>query len=141
MNHKISELYMTSICDSPFNKNLEDSLDYVTAYNSCLNDKINSVQGNIDNLVSQYQLRSDTLITAEQVNEDTMKLYINDYYYVITKGILYLLVLGIFIYFFGINNLIQGVQITGIVVKDKAIAIKDKAIEVKNKAVEIKDNI
>jgi hypothetical protein len=132
---------MSLICDSPFNNNLDNSLNYVNEYNSCLNNKISNAQKNMDNIVNQYQLRSDDLITAKQVNEDTMKLYINDYYYVITKGILYLLVLGIFIYFFGINNLIQGVQITGIVVKDKAIAIKDKAMEVKNKAVEIKDNI
>jgi hypothetical protein len=130
---------MSTICDSPFDKQLDNSLNYVNAYNSCLNDKITSVQKNMDNIVNQYQLRSDHLITAEQVNQDTMKLYINDYYYVITKCLLYLLVLSIFIYFFGINNLIQGVKITGVVVKDKAIALKDKAIEVKNKAVELKD--
>lgn len=130
-----------SLCDSPFNKNLDNSLNYINAYNSCLNDKIGSVQTTIDDSINAYQLRTDHLITAEQVNEDTMKLYINDYYYTITKGILYLLVLGIFIYFFGINNLIQGVQITGVVVKDKAIAIKDKVIEVKNKAVELKDTL
>jgi hypothetical protein len=128
-----------SLCDSPFNKNLDNSLNYINAYNSCLNDKIGSVQTNLDDNIHAYQLRKDHLITAQQVNEDTMKLYINDYYYIITKGILYLLVLGIFIYFFGINNLIQGVQITGVVVKDKAIEIKDKVIEVKNKAVELKD--
>ena len=130
---------MSLICDSPFDKHMDNSLNYVNAYNSCLNDKIESVQNNMDNIVNQYQLRKDDLITAEQVNEDTMNLYINDYYYMIIKGILYLLVLGIFIYFFGINNLIQGVKITGVVVKNKAIEIKDKAIEVKNKAVELKD--
>lgn len=130
-----------SLCDSPFNKNLDNSLNYINAYNSCLNDKIGSIQTTIDDSINTYQLRTDYLNTAHQVNEDTMKLYINDYYYTITKGILYLLVLGIFIYFFGINNLIQGVQITGGVVKDKAIAMKDKVIEVKNKAVELKDTL
>jgi hypothetical protein len=130
-----------SLCDSPFNKNLDNSLNYINAYNSCLNDKIGSIQTTIDDSINTYQLRTDYLNTARQVNEDTMKLYINDYYYTITKGILYLLVLGIFIYFFGINNLIQGVQITGVVVKDKAIAMKDKVIEVKNKAVELKDTL
>ena len=129
----------SSLCDSPFNKNLDNSLNYINAYNSCLNDKIGSVQTNLVDNLNKYQVRKDHLITAEQVNEDTMKLYINDYYYTVTKGILYLLVLGIFIYFFGINNLIQGVQITGVVVKDKAIAIKDKVIEVKNKAVELNE--
>lgn len=129
----------SSLCDTPFNKILDNSLNYINAYNSCLNDKLSHVQKDMDTIMSDYKLRSDNLITAEQVNEDTMILYKNDYYYIITKSIVYLSILGIFIYFFGINNLIQGVEITGNVVKDKAIAIKDKAIEIKNKAIELKD--
>ena len=73
-----------SLCDSPFNKNLDNSLNYINAYNSCLNDKIGSIQTTIDDSINTYQLRTDYLNTARQVNEDTMKLYINDYYYTIT---------------------------------------------------------
>lgn len=129
----------SSLCDSPFNKNLDNSLNYINAYNSCLNDKLSHLQKDMNTIMSDYKLQNDNLITAEQVNEDTMILYKNDYYYIITKSIVYLSILGIFIYFFGINNLIQGVEITGITVKDKVIEIKDKAIEIKNKAIELKD--
>jgi hypothetical protein len=39
----------------------------------------------------------------------------------------------IFIYMFGISNLIQGIKTTGGVLKDKAVVMKDKAIELKDK--------
>jgi hypothetical protein len=79
------------------------------------------------------------LITAEQANIETMKLYMTDYYYIVSKGIIYLIVMGCFIYFFGINNLIEGIKTSGVVIKDKAVELKDKAVELKDKAVELKD--
>ena len=78
---------------------------------------------------------NDEKTTADQLNKDTMNLYMTDYYYIIIKGILYFITLGIFIYFFGIYNLIDGIKTTGDVLKDKALVIKDKALEIKDKVV------
>lgn len=134
-----------SICESPFeliDSTSTDSLiidknkKYINDYEICMNNKLNNIQGKIDNIVSQKQLYNDEIITAEQVNNDTMDLYINDYYYIIIKSILYLIILGGFIYLFGINNLIERIKITSTVVKDKTINVKNKAIELKNKAIE-----
>jgi len=139
-----------SICESPFeliDSTSTDSLiidknkKYINDYEICMNNKLNNIQGKIDNIVSQKQLYNDEIITAEQVNNDTMDLYINDYYYIIIKSILYLIILGGFIYLFGINNLIERIKITSTVVKDKTINVKNKAIELKNKAIELKDKI
>ena len=129
-----------AICDFPFNINLISNNDYVKYYNDeCLNKKITNLTKKTNAFIDNYQKENVDLITSEQINNDTMKLYINDYYYVIIKGILYLIVLGFFIYFFGISNLIEGTKTAGIVLKDKAVEIKNKAIEIKDKAVEIKN--
>jgi hypothetical protein len=127
-------------CDLPFNPdfskytNKNDAITYIDKYNTeCLLPKIDTRTQSINKFMNMYKLENDSLITAQQSNKETMKLYTNDYYYIISKGIIYLLVMGIFIYFFGISNLINGVKITGIVIKDKAIEVKDKAVEVKDK--------
>jgi hypothetical protein len=108
-------------------------------YKECLNKKIGDVRASMDRMLNQYQTRNNNLGTAEQANIETMNLYMKDYYYVILKGIIYLIVMGCFIYFFGINNLVQGIKTTGEVIKDKALIIKDKAIELKDKAIELQD--
>jgi len=130
-----------SICDLPFNSNFSrfDANDadgakkYIDAYNKCLEDKIKLVDDDMSKLMNANQTENDSLISAKQINDDTMKLYKNDYYYVISKGIVYLLIMGSFIYFFGISNLITGIKTTGEIVKNKVNVIK-KTVNV------IKDN-
>lgn len=129
-------------CNAPFNPNFTnnycseiDAKNYVKTYNSkCLLPKLDFVQNDMNKLINQ-SVTNDQLITATQLNDDTMKMYMNDYYYIIIKGIVYFIILGLFIYFFGISNLIEGVKTTGTVLKDKAIVMKDKAIELKDKVV------
>jgi hypothetical protein len=133
-----------SICDTPFNtdfRNLtrDQVKKYADEYKGCLNKKIEDVKKRLALLINQYQTRNNKLITAEQANIETMNLYMTDYYYIISKGILYLIVMGCFIYFFGINNLIEGIKTSSVVIKDKAVQLKDKAVELKDKAVELKD--
>jgi hypothetical protein len=129
-------------CNSPFNPNFTNAYctaiqakNYVRAYNNqCVVPKLQDVQDDMNKLINQTATNDD-LTTATQLNNDTMKLYMNDYYYIIIKGIVYFIVLGLFIYFFGISNLIEGVKTTGNVLKDKAIIVKDKALELKDKVV------
>lgn len=129
-----------SICDTPFNTNfsrftdISDAYRYIDNYNSeCLVPKIDETTKDINKFMNQYKNENDNLITAEQVNNDTMNLYMNDYYYLMFKAIIYLIVLGVFIYFFGIGNLINGINTTAVVIKDKAAIVKDKAVELNNK--------
>ena len=124
------------ICDFSFNVNLISQDNYVKEYNECLNNKIKNLNDKTNSFMNKYQKENNDLITSDETNIDTMKMYINDYYYVIIKAILYLIVLGIFIYFFGISNLIQGTKTAGIVLKNKVVEIKDKAVEIKDKALE-----
>lgn len=133
-----------SICDKPFDSDFsrlttEQVMNSAAEYKSCLNKKTNEVRVRLDKMINQYQNRNDNLSTAEEANSETMNLYMKDYYYVLSKGVLYLIVMGCFIYFFGINNLVEGIKTTGEVIKDKAVIIKDKAVELKDKAVELQD--
>lgn len=109
--------------------------EYITNYNKCLLRNIDYVKNDMDKFMNQHKKNNDKISSVEQINNDTMKTYIKDYYYVILKGIIYLITLAIFIYLFGINNLIEGIKVTGSVIKDKAIILKDKAEEIKNKIV------
>ena len=133
-----------SICDKPFDSNFSklttaEVMKNAGEYKECLNKKIENVRVSMDKMINQYQRRNDNLSTAEQANSETMNMYMKDYYYVVSKGILYLIVMGCFIYFFGINNLVEGIKTTGEVIKDKAVVMKDKAIELKDKVVELQD--
>lgn len=141
-----------SICDLPFNSDFskfnanndsQGAKNYIDNYNKCLEDKISSVEGDMSKFMNITENQNNNLISAEQMNEDTINLYRNDYYYVISKGIVYLIILGGFIYFFGISNLINGIKTTGTLVKDKAIMIKDKVVKLNNavKRNNIKDNM
>lgn len=135
-------------CSVKFNPNFTNTYcseieakNYVKAYNSqCLLPKLDFVQKDLNKIINQ-SVTNDQLTTATQLNNDTMKLYMNDYYYIVTKGIIYFIILGLFIYFFGISNLIEGIKTTGTVLKDKAVIMKDKAIIMKDKAIELKDKV
>ena len=133
-----------SICDKPFDSNFSqlttaEVMKNAGEYKACLNKKIEDVRVRMNKMINQYQNRNDNLSTAEEANNETMKMYVKDYYYVVSKGILYLIVMGCFIYFFGINNLVEGIKTTGEVIKDKAVVMKDKAVELKDKVVELQD--
>ena len=139
-----------SICDLPFNSdfskvNTKNDIDgvkkYIDDYNKCLEDKIKVVDGNMSKLINTNQSKNDALISAEQINYDTMKLYVNDYYYVMTKGIVYLLIMSGFIYFFGISNLINGIKTTGEVMQNKVNVIKNTATTIKNNPQLIKNMV
>jgi hypothetical protein len=128
-----------SICDKPFDNNfsrfsdISDAESYVDDYNNqCLLPKIDYVSDDIQKYMNQYTSQTNSLLNAQQTNIDTMNLYTTDYYYVMIKGIIYFIAIAIFIYFFGISNLINGIKTTGSVIKNKAITIKDKAIEIKD---------
>ena len=101
-------------------------------------DNIAIVNKDMSKFINQYQQDNTLLNSSIEINKDSMNMYLMDYYYVIIKGIVYLLSLAIFIYFFGINNLIEGIKITSTVIKDKAVVIKDKAVEIKDKVLEPK---
>jgi hypothetical protein len=139
-----------SVCDTPFNTDFsgfnatndtDDLKKYVHEYNKCLEDKINSINGNMTKIMRASNNPNDAFASAEQINEDTMKLYTNDYYYVITKGIVYLLIMGGFIYFFGISNLINGIKTTGELVKNKVNIIKKTANVIKDNPQLIKNMV
>ncbi len=128
-----------SICDKPFDNNFSRFSDisnaqlYIDDYNTqCLLPKIDYVSDDIAKYMNQYTSQTGTLLNAQQTNIDTMKLYKTDYYYVITKGVIYFVTIVIFIYFFGISNLINGIKTTGALMKDKANTLKDKAIQMKD---------
>jgi len=128
-----------SICDYPFDNSISKFSDmkqaqtYVDNYNTqCVLPRLSNVTDDIKKYMNQYNSQNDRLLNAEQTNIDTMQLYNKDYYYVMIKGIIYFIIMGCFIYFFGISNLIEGVKTTGGILKDKAVIIKDKAIEMKD---------
>jgi hypothetical protein len=127
------------ICDYPFDSSfsrfssIKEAETYIDNYNTqCLLPKLDHVSSDIKKYMNQYTSQKDSLLNAQQTNIDTMKLYNNDYYYVLIKGIIYFIIMGFFIYFFGISNLIEGVKTTGAVLKDKAVVVKDKAIQLKD---------
>lgn len=129
-----------SICDRPFDNTFSRFSDisaaetYIDDYNrECLVPKIDYVSDDIKQYMNQYTTNHDSLLTAQQTNTETMQLYTNDFYYVLIKGILYFIIMALFIYFFGISNLINGIKTTGTVLKDKAVIMKDKAVEIKDK--------
>lgn len=125
-----------------FKPDLKQSKDvvykYINSYNDCLLDNIAIVNKDMSKLINQHETDNTLLNSSIEINNDSMNMYLIDYYYVITKGIVYLLSLTIFIYFFGINNLIEAIKVTGTVIKDKAVVIKDKAVEIKDKVLEPK---
>ena len=128
-----------NICDKPFDNNFSRFSDisnaklYIDDYNNqCLLPKMDYVSDDIKKYMNQYTSQTDSLLNAQQTNIDTMKLYKTDYYYVMIKGIVYFIAIVIFIYFFGISNLINGIKTTGTAIKDKAITMKDKAIQIKD---------
>jgi len=127
------------ICDYPFDSSfsrfssINEAESYIDDYNTqCLLPKLDHVSDDIKKYMNQYTIQKDSLLNAQQTNIDTMKLYNNDYYYVMIKGIIYFIIMCVFIYFFGISNLIQGIKTTGAVLKDKAVVVKDKAIQLKD---------
>ena len=110
-----------------------DIQNYIDGYNNCLLNQINYSNDDMAKFFDLTEKQNNEILTAEQVNLDTIQLYQNDYYYVITKGIVYLIVLAIFIYVFGISQLIDGIKTTSTVIKDTAIKVKDTAINLKDK--------
>lgn len=128
------------ICDQPFDNtfsrfsDIDQGKSYIDMYNQeCLLPKLDYVSNDIKKYMNQYTSETDRLLNAQQTNIDTMQLYNNDYYYVMIKGIIYFIIMGCFVYFFGISNLIQDIKTTGGVLKDKAVIMKDKALEMKDK--------
>ena len=127
------------ICDKAFDNNfsrfgdMKEARTYIDDYNTqCILPKLDYVTKDISKYMNQHTSENDRLFNAQQTNIDTMKLYNNDYYYVMIKGIVYFIIMGCFVYFFGISNLIQGIKTTGGILKDKAVIMKDKAIEMKD---------
>ena len=124
------------------NNSIPNINKYIDGYNNCILSKIQYRNDNMSKFFDQSQRRNSELTTAEQVNLETIQLYQNDYYYVIIKCIIYLIVLGVFIYMFGIRELVEGIKtttsVTTTAVKDAAIKVKDTAINVKDKLNEIK---
>lgn len=127
------------LCDKPFDNNfsrfgdMTEARTYIDDYNAqCILPKLDYVKKDISKYMNQHTSENDRLFNAHQTNIDTMKLYNNDYYYVMIKGIVYFIIMGCFVYFFGISNLIQGIKSTGGILKDKAVIMKDKAIEMKD---------
>ena len=76
-----------SICDLPFNSDfsrfnandVNGAKKYIDSYNKCLEDKIKLVDDDMSKLMNSKQSENDSLISAKQINDDTMKMYKNDY--------------------------------------------------------------
>jgi hypothetical protein len=96
----------------------------------CIQEQLKCVTKNINSSLENENKGNDQIITALQLNNDSMTMYTTDYFYVIIKGILYFIILGLFIYFYGIYNLLENIKTTAVTVKDTAIKVKDS---IKNK--------
>jgi len=121
------------------NANFDDSHKILLQQTQCIQSQLQCVTNNI--YTTTHNEDNDKFITSTQLNTDSMNMYLTDYYYVMIKGILYFVILALFIYFYGISNLLENIKMTTSSVKDKAIQIKDTVKEntfVKN-AMKIKE--
>jgi hypothetical protein len=103
------------------------------AQSECIKAQLNCVSDNLNKLIDFEKNVNKDIDLVNQLNEDSMNMYSKDYYYIVIKGILYFIILALFIYFYGIFNLIQNIKTTAITVKDTAIKVKDS---IKNKVIE-----
>ena len=104
----------------------------------CIQAQLKCVTENINVSLQNENKGNDKVITAIQSNNDSMSMYRTDYFYVIIKGIIYFIILALFIYFYGIYNLLENIKITAITVQNNVIKVKDS---IKNKAIEVKDTV
>ena len=94
-----------------------------TEFIDCVKNRI--MDENISLLLNKFGKDKDNIDTMNEINNNTMYIYLNDYYYIIIKAILYSLILILFIYFYGIRTLIENIKVSATVVKDKGIKLKD----------------
>lgn len=105
-----------------------------TSFRSCV---LGLVQkNNLTQLLDTYNNTLNNYETVNELNKNSMSIYINDYWYIIVKSIIYSLVLLLFIYFYGITNIIESIKTSAVTIKDQTIKVKDKIVEVKEQIVD-----
>lgn len=112
------------------------SQEILFSQSKCIQAQLKCVTENINVSLQNENKGNDKVITAIQLNNDSMSMYRTDYFYVIIKGIIYFIILALFIYFYGIYNLLENIKTTAVTVKDTAIKVKDT---IKNKVNDVND--
>lgn len=98
-----------------------------TEFINCIKDRI--MDENMSSLLNNFSNDKHNIDTMNEINNNTMYIYLNDYYYIIIKAILYTLILILFIYFYGIRTLIENIKVSASIVKSKGIKLKDNIKE------------
>lgn len=125
--------------------------DYINTTDSTLNadekgKAITRLENEVDGLITECNLSNDADVStdviksyddkiklyesAHEQNKDSTMQYLNDYYYIIFKSVIYIVVLGIVIYFFGISKLIESVKTSATFIKEKIKTVKEKVEQV-----------
>ena len=91
--------------------------------------------------LESYKINSQNYDYVNALNNNSMNIYISDYWYIVIKALTYSFILIIFIYFYGIINLIETIKTSAITIKEQTVKVKNKVIEIKDKVVEVKDKI
>uniref|UniRef100_A0A6C0ET65 Uncharacterized protein n=1 Tax=viral metagenome TaxID=1070528 RepID=A0A6C0ET65_9ZZZZ len=98
-----------------------------TSFRNCVFGLIE--KNDLVDLLDTYNDKLNNYETVNELNNNSMYIYINDYWYVIVKSIVYSLVLLIFIYFYGISNIIENVKSSANTIKEQTIKVKDKIVK------------
>jgi len=85
----------------------------------------------LNGLLDTYYNNLNNHDSLDELNNNSMSIYINDYWYVIIKSIIYSLVLILFIYFYGITNLIENIKTSASTIKEQVVKVKDKIVDIK----------
>ena len=98
-----------------------------SSFRNCVDGLIQ--KNKLDDLLETYNDKLNNYETVNEMNNNSMSMYINDYWYVIVKSIVYTIVLLIFIYFYGISNIIENVKTSANTIKEQTIKVKDKIVK------------
>lgn len=77
------------------------------------------------NSMSNYAGKIASYESAVEQNNNSMMLYLNDYYYIIFKTFIYICVLCIVFYFFGLSKVTEIIKISSNVIKEKIGKVKE----------------
>jgi len=116
--------------------NLNDQI----AFGECVAN-LSQTNADYEQLFNIYTINTKNYENVSELNNSSMNLYINDYWYIIVKAIVYSIVLVVFVYFYGIRNLIEHIKTSATTITEKTLIVKDKLVEMKDKVVEAKDKV
>jgi hypothetical protein len=116
------------------------SLNDQIAFGECVAN-LSQTNADYEQLFNIYTINTKNYENVSELNNSSMNLYINDYWYIIVKAIVYSIVLVVFVYFYGIRNLIEHIKTSATTITEKTLSVKDKLVEMKDKVVEVKEQI